>query len=484
MLLAMRKKNVDVVGLELGSTALKLTYVRQSAGKKVLAAVAVRETKGLSDADISKSLTDFIAANKIKSPVVYSVVPSQVVIPKNIEVPSTNPKEIREIISLQAGRHTPYSREEVIVDRIDIGVFKKNYTKILMAILPAKVIKKQIELVERSGLKLQKVIFSPEAAVWMLSRVAKIDSQSAPACIVHVDNDFSDFAVVSKGKLVYVRSLPLGRVHLAAAQDQAPWNKFSEEIKKSLEAYIAEDIEKVPARLYYAGAVAGLDKLESVLADSIHVQQIKEIQYTKSFDIGPQAAEYLAAVCPYSLMGSVAALSGASDLKIDLIPEEVKIKKALAKRGQDLMIMSMLVLLLAIVFCCMLVGSIFFKNAYLKKLDLQYKQLYAQTKSLESSYDKITAVRAYLANRCYPLDVLVDMVVALDDEMELNDIRYDRQAGKVGIKGVAVTRSNVFDFVDTLSKSRYFKEVKTKQTTARKEAGKDVIDFELSGTLR
>lgn len=481
---AIRKKNTDVIGLEFGSSYLKLTYVRQSAGKKVLSAAAVRESKGLTDADISKSLDDFIAANKIKSPVVYSIVPSQVVILKNIEVPSTNPKEIREIISLQAGRHTPYSREEVIVDRIDIGVFRKNYTKILMAIVPAKVIKKQIELVEKSGLKLQKVVFSPEAVVWMLSRAAKIDSQSGPVCVVHVDNDFSDFIVVSKGKLVYVRSLPLGRVHLSAAQDKASWKKFSEEIKKSLEAYIAEDIEKVPVRLYYTGAVAGLDKLESVLADSIHVQQIKKIQYAKNFDIGPQAEEYLADGCPYSLMGSAAALSGAGDLKIDLTPEEMKIKKALAKRGQDLMIMSMLVLMIAIVFCSMLIGSIFFKSAYLKKLDLQYKQLYAQTKSLESSYDKITAVRAYLANRCYPLDVLVDMSGALYDEMELNDIRYDRQSGRVGIKGVALTRSNVFDFVDMLSKSRYFKEVKTRQTTARKEAGKDVIDFELSGTLR
>jgi len=81
---------------------------------------------------------------------------------KSIEVPSNDPKEIRSIINLQASRHTPYSREEVIIGHVNLGVLSNGNTKILLVIAHRNVIKERLDILEKCGLIAEKVLFAPE----------------------------------------------------------------------------------------------------------------------------------------------------------------------------------------------------------------------------------------------------------------------------------------------------------------------------------
>jgi len=89
----------------------------------------------MSDSDISKVLEKQIDDMAIKTPLIFCPIPNQVAMTKNIEVPSRDIKEVEEIINLQAGRHTPFAREEIIVDYLNLGVYKRAYTKILLIIV-------------------------------------------------------------------------------------------------------------------------------------------------------------------------------------------------------------------------------------------------------------------------------------------------------------------------------------------------------------
>ena len=86
--------------------------------------------------------------------------PAHLTIAKNIEIPSLDPDEIKEIIDLQAGRHTPYSRGEIIIDYINIGTYRENYTKILLVIVTLSVVRRQIEILAKAGLITEKVFFA------------------------------------------------------------------------------------------------------------------------------------------------------------------------------------------------------------------------------------------------------------------------------------------------------------------------------------
>ena len=65
---------------------------------------------------------------------------------------------LKEIIDLQAGRHTPYSREEIIIDYINIGTFRENYTKILLIIVTLSVVRRQLEILAKAGLSTEEVL--------------------------------------------------------------------------------------------------------------------------------------------------------------------------------------------------------------------------------------------------------------------------------------------------------------------------------------
>jgi hypothetical protein len=67
--------------------------------------------------------------------------------------------------------------------------------------------------------------------------------------------------------------------------------------------------------------------------------------------------------------------------------------------------------------------------------------------------------------------------------LELTNIRLDEQ-GKFTISGTAESRSVVFSFVESLGKSKYFKNVKPpKYTTNRKVGGRDLVDFEITSQI-
>ena len=112
----------DVVCISLSGDNLKLAYAKISPTRKEIVDLVSYEIQGLSDEEITKSLNSSFRSLKLVSPEVIIVVPAHATIAKNIEIPSLNVLEIKEIIELQAGRHTPYAREEIIIDYINSSI--------------------------------------------------------------------------------------------------------------------------------------------------------------------------------------------------------------------------------------------------------------------------------------------------------------------------------------------------------------------------
>ena len=98
-----------------------------------------------------------------------NIVSASLAITKNIEIPSCDHAEIREIISLQSRAGTPpYSREEIIVDYVDLGAYKNSYTKILLVIVARNIVKRHYETLSKAGLKPEKYSSLPRA--WLIRR--------------------------------------------------------------------------------------------------------------------------------------------------------------------------------------------------------------------------------------------------------------------------------------------------------------------------
>ncbi len=470
----------EFVGLDFSSNNLKVAHVRDSLNKRELVNVLSRNISGLNDDDLSGVIRASFGELKAKNPSIINIIPAHMVITKNIEIPSTDDKEIREIINLQAGRHTPYSREEIIVDYINIGTYKHSYSKILLVIIARNVVKRQYDILGKAGLKLERVLLAQESLSWSVPKILKIETQDSPASIVHIDEGFTDFSIVFKNKVLFIRSIPIGTQHLTAEKEKYQI-RFLEEVKHSLEAYQNEDIEKSPNLLVLTGAIEELNDLEATLTNNLHLP-VKVMPYFRNLTILDAALKAASAVKHLSFLNVIAPLLVWEEMKVDFIPEEIKLKKSLEERGKDLIKTGIFILTLFVLLFFILGAKIYFKSAYLKNLKAGYPTLNQEAQKLEKDYSRVGLVRNYLASRGYSLEVLTQLYNLLPLDLELTDIRFDEQ-GKFSIRGTADIMSSVFSFVDNMGKSKYFKDVKTKYTTKRKDGLKDVTDFEIGALL-
>lgn len=473
----MRSK--DVISIDFGQPSLKIAHIKcLAANKKEITTLIHQKLIGTSDADIAKEIASSLALLKIKAPHVVDIIPSQSVITKNIEIPSVHPQEIREIISLQAGRHTPYSREEVIVDYIDLGTFKRNYTKVLLVIVNRSVIKRHSDILEKAGLKLQTVYFAPEAVMRMSVRLIKQESDS-PYGLIHIDETTTDFIVASKQRVLYVRSIPTGAVSVANEKEKAS-AKLVDEIKKSLEAFAAENIERAPSQLIFTGAVREPNELEAVLSEAFKIPS-KSIYYLKHLPFTALSAKVAGEARELSFLQVIAPVLYQEELKVNLIPEEIRLKRTIEERARDLLKTGALSLTVLILIFMVFMSKVYVKGAYLKKLQHRYAAMGKDVKELENTFSRLSLIKKYLTQRGFSLDVLYELYAVIPAEMELDEIKFDSK--KFSVKGTADSMSMVFAFVDGLEKSKFFKEVKTKYTTKRKEGKRDVTDFEVASLL-
>ena len=112
--------------------------------------------------EAAKALKSLLAPFNRKLPVIC-VIPANAATAKNIEVPSTDPEEIKSIINLQATRHTPYSREEVLISYINLGMNASNNTRLLLVIVIAIWSRSGSRSWRDRGLNVDKILFVPEA---------------------------------------------------------------------------------------------------------------------------------------------------------------------------------------------------------------------------------------------------------------------------------------------------------------------------------
>ena len=164
----LKRKTGELVSLSLGNSLTIASAT--SLSKKEISGIFSKNINSLNDDEISKIIKQGFTELKIKNPKIICVITSQLAITKNIEIPSTDPQEIKEIINLQAGRHTPYAREEIIIDHINIGTYKNSYTKILLVIVARAAVKRHYEILAKIGLKPEKVFLPLRRLAWLLQR--------------------------------------------------------------------------------------------------------------------------------------------------------------------------------------------------------------------------------------------------------------------------------------------------------------------------
>ena len=466
----------DLVAVDLSSYDLKIAQMNISPARREIINLATYNIRNLSEDDISKIIKQILKDLQITKPRVLVVIPSFLTITKNIEIPSRDPQEIKEIINLQASRHTPYSREEIIIDYINIGTYKHSYSKVLLVIATRSLIRRQLDILDKAGLSVERVVFAPEGVSYALLRSLRLPSLEAPVGIIHIDDGFTDFMITQKDKVIFIRNIPIGTQHLLGEREKYE-PKFVDEVKKSLEAYTGEDIEKSPSRFFLTGAINDLQYLTDILNTALRISA-DSLFYLNYLPISKKAASIVSSNNRLSFLNAIVCLLAYEEIRVDLVPEEIKLEKIFKQRGREIIKAGILVMAAFVLIYCILISKIYIKSSYLRNLSSKYKSIHNDALKLEGDFTKNQVIRNFLSARGFSLEVLNELYNTLPLDIQISYLKFDTK-GDLSVEGTAESMSSIFSFVDNLGKSPYFKKVETRYTRKRKEGEKDLADFAL-----
>ena len=478
----MLSKSSELISVSLNDDHFKAVHIRGSGSNSKIIQILVEDVKGLAESELVRLIQTVIKKFNVKESEFVCVISSAMASTKNIEIPSINPEEIKSIVNLQASRHTPFSREEIQIGYINTGIYKTNYTKVLLVIANRSVIKKNLDIFEKAGLRVRKVLFASEGIAQFYADVLPQELKKTPLGIIDFGKTATDFSIIVNGVPIYSRGIAIGANQLsfegASARD-----KLIKELTQTIESYKSEDINQIPARFILTTKDNHTKDLQSVLKDKIgwDAEIDSYLDHVKAND---GVLEQMAgSFSDHSLLDVIAASSLISSVQVNLIPEEIQLQKTVEDQGQEILKTTMLGIIILIVVVCSLGLKWYFSSAFLTKLKETYQSNTRKVSELKAKSLKTNIVQDFFDQRMVSLEVINEFYRNIPNEIYLTNVLMDEN-GNISLQGISDIPSLVFNLGTSLKESSLFKSVEIKSTTAKKDRGKDVSAFEITLRLK
>lgn len=454
------------VAVEVAGGWLKLAEV--SVSRRGVRVERVLVEKSGDEEPTADSVRQFVRQAGVEGQPVVACVPRQAVTVRFIDLPSTSPREVADMIELQIGRQTPYSTEEIVYGYRILSTGREGYTRVMLVIAQRSAIRQRFHLLEEAGLRVHRMSVSSEGLVGWFRR-AGAGADAAATLIVDVDAAYSEILVIAGGDVQYSRSILGG-----AAQVEADAERLVQEVERALAAWRGEEHAEVPARILLAGAGAQVPGLAAAIEAACRLP-VEAAVYREAFVSGATLEALSApAARGVSATAVLGAASGADGLQIDLTPEAVRERerledtaRLLTRLGMRLMAILMLVAILVLV-------KLHQKREYLDGLQARTRETLQPVAEIERMQQQTALVKERLDRRNAPLNVLAEVQRLTPDSVYLTLVQTE--SDRVVTRGVAEGQSEVFAFVSALESSPLFVDAQSTRT-ARTRTG---TEFEIA----
>jgi len=476
----MFNQDKDQLSIYISEQSIKIAQVKTSG---TVVRIVKRDIHGATGDALLRELKSALSGFNTKKSHVICVIPASVATTKNIEIPSVDPQEINSIIGLQAGRHTPFSREEILVGHINLGSYQANYTKALLVIVNRNIVKERFTLFEQAGLSIRQVLFAPEGIARFYAKSLNLRRESAPVGIIDVGETSTNFIIASRGAAVTCRSISVGIKQMQAHLEEAR-AKLVEEIRTSIDSYRDEDVDRAPDYFVVTSSHPMVKELQSALTETlkINVQVSPFIGHIKA--AGGIKKKLETEYSDDTMADVIAPAISASRSEVNLMPEEIQLKRTVEEQSRDVAQTGILAIVILLLVGGILMTKIYFKQAFLNKnLRAQYSQPHDEVIMLEEKLRKTRVVRDLYDSRVTTLEVMRELYSMIPKDIYLNTVNI-AEDGLININGIAETTSRVYAFVTSLSESKVFDGVKTKSTSGKKDRGKDMVAFEIEFSFK
>lgn len=460
-----------MVVVELGNDWLKVIHVQPSAAGDALSKVRIEKL----DASVGASpklIGDIFRQHKLTGLPVYASLPRQLVNVRMLELPSTDPLELSDMVDLQVGKQTPYSRDEIIADYRITGPGREGYTRVLLAIVQRSVLRQRFSVFEEAGIDVERMSLSTEGILGWCRRSLKKPGEGA-MLVVDVDSFYSDFVVVDKGNLLFTRSVLLGANELlgdyAAAQ-----GKFVREVRQSVEAFAAESPGLSVGKGYLSGAGAWIPGLAQDLARGLNIV-VEPVDSLQAFKYKPKTPDLRQA--PYNAVSLTALVGIAGDpasLELSLAPESVRLRRAIVTKARRLTTLGVMIVTVLASISLFATVKLSFKLSRMKALQSELKATTPRIRAVEQMRDivRVVSERADLRFSAFSVLTAIHTQTGGDLDVALDSVAMDLEDNQVQLGGTGGSTKDIRALVRNLEGSELFRDVKEGGETVRERNGR------------
>ncbi|MBW3541052.1 MAG: type IV pilus assembly protein PilM [Planctomycetes bacterium] len=233
-------ENRGVWGIDIGQAGLKALRLRYAEAANQVIAVAfdyVPHPKILSQPDaipeelIPQALETFLSRNDVSGDAIAISVPGQTALARFIQLPPVESSKVSEIVKYEARQQIPFALEDVIWDyqtlgggteesgfllEAEVGLFAMKREQVLQHLKPFTDKKLEIDLIQIAPLALYNVLSYDQLGI----RPGAEEGAQPPADEYYIFLDMgadNTTLLVSNGKKIWIRNVPIGGNHFTRA---------------------------------------------------------------------------------------------------------------------------------------------------------------------------------------------------------------------------------------------------------------------------
>lgn len=461
-----------MVIVEIGNDWLKVIQVDRGGGGFSLARVALDKLdpiRGPSSERLATLLRPFATSGGV----VYGCLPRQLATVRILELPSTNPVEIGDMVELQAGKLTPYTKEEIVADYKIVGPGREGYTKVMLVIVQRSVLRNRFSVMEEAGVPLATMSVGTEGILNWMRKAFPAGGHAGAVAVLDVDAGFTDFAVIAQDRLLYTRSILIGTAALQSDEGGAR-EKLGREVLNALQTFAGENAGVRVERLLLSGAARQVPDLAAALRGRVEMP-VESADCLKMFRKTPGAA--VLAESPHDLLSLTPLCGMALDLdRLDfrLVPESVRLRKELVMKARALNLLGCLIMTTLVLISMWSTLRYCFKYARLADVRQQVVSQEAEVRTMERKMRLVEVVQQRRDQTLALFNLLhaVHQALPKPDAIIIDGVEFDDERGSLQVGGSGATAADVRELVKGLEKSGLLRDVREEGTTQQESSGR------------
>nr|MBU1327777.1 PilN domain-containing protein [Candidatus Omnitrophota bacterium] len=366
------------------------------------------------------------------------IIPRYQVALRFIEIPSTDPSEIKSMMEFQTFKESPYQKKEIITSFRNIGSYKKGFSCIMLAIAKRQHIE---EIMAQNGAKPENIRLETELLYLYLLKKS-IVKQDKVSLVINIRRDYLEIMIIDNIKPVFSRGL-------------SSLEGWLEEIKRSLSSYKRDKNNKE------------IEKLVVMHSSNLSMEDIR-FNIKTFFSIPANFYEYEENLNSLDM-----------PLEVDLLPIEYIDKRLNKENIRQVFLTYFLLLIVMAMLASFFIFKIREKNKTILAISEKTDKIQKDADRLNLFLKKTGLLKSQKEEGERIVNILKECYELVPQDISLAGLDYGEK-DILYCKGIARYMPSVFNFIKVLEKSKYFKKIEVKYATKKEIENQEFTDFSIA----